>query len=140
MSTSVFTCGVFDLLHWGHVSFLQSARALGDCLIVGVNDDDYVRRRKGHDPIIPLSERMAMLSALECVSVVLPFTEDTPCALIQRVNPSLVCKGSEYSRENAPEAELIELLGGQFVVLPSHPMHTSDLVRRLIRRASPCEA
>lgn len=135
--TRVFTCGVFDLLHWGHVDFLQRARELGDELIVGVNSDEYVVRRKGREPFAPLRERLLMLNALECVTQVIPFFEDDPCNLVRRLRPDIVTKGSEYSRQNAPEAIVVESLGGRFVVLESLPIHTSDILKRLALTPAP---
>ena len=128
---TVFTCGVFDLLHWGHVHFLEQARNLGDRLIVGVNSDDYVVRAKGREPIFPLRERLLMLRALECVTDVMPFCEPDPCRLIERLKPDIVAKGSEYNHSNAPEAALIEAMGGRFVTIESLPIHTSDILKRI---------
>lgn len=131
MPVIVFTCGVFDLFHFGHLDFLQRARALGDVLIVAVNDDESVRRRKGHDPIYPLRERLQILNALQCVSRVVPLTRDDPCELVRRLKPDIVAKGSEYSHANAPEAAVIESLGGRFVVLESLPIHSSEILQRI---------
>jgi len=147
MRINVFTCGVFDLFHYGHLDFLLRARELGDRLIVGVNADDYVVRKKGHPPIFPLRERMMIVNALECVAEVRPFWEDDPCALLRRLvgKPQryfaagdkgvrwIVAKGSEYTHANAPEAALIESLGGTFVTLDSLPIHSSELLARLVR-------
>lgn len=128
--TNVFTCGVFDLFHYGHLDFLLRARELGDRLIVGVNSDEYALAKKGR-LIYSLRERMLMLSSLECVDAVHPFWEDDPRELIRRLRPDIVVKGSEYSPANAPEAALIESLGGKFVTLPSLPIHSSDILERL---------
>lgn len=130
--TTVFTCGVFDLFHAGHLDFLQRARALGDILIVGVNGDEYVRRTRGDGrPIYSLRDRMALLAALECVTRVVPFASDDPCDLIRHLKPDIVAKGSEYTRDNAPEAALIEQLGGRFVTLESLPIHGRDILSRI---------
>lgn len=130
--TTVFTCGVFDLFHYGHLNFLLRAKLLGDELIVGVNCDDYARRTRGAGrPIYPLRERTCLLRALECVDQVIPFSEDDPCSLIRRLKPDIVVKGSQYSHANAPEAALIESLGGRFVVLQSLPIHSSEIAARL---------
>lgn len=135
--TSVFTCGVFDLFHYGHLDFLLRAADLGDRLIVGVNSDEYVLGKKHRPALYPLRERMRILSALECVDEVVPFWEDDPCELIRRLKPDVVAKGSEYSHANAPEAALIESLGGRFVTLESLPIHASDILAKLI--PSPAE-
>lgn len=131
MPVTVFTCGVFDLLHWGHVHFLEQARALGDRLIVGVNDDDYIRRVKHREPIFPIHERLLMLRALSCVDDVRQFPESDPCALIRRLKPDIVAKGQEYRFGNAPEKELIESMGGRFVLLDSLPIHTREIMHRV---------
>ena len=133
---TVFTCGVFDLLHWGHVHFLIQARSLGDRLIVGVNDDRYVAASKGRPPVFPLRERLQMLRALECVDDVKVFSEPDPCALIRRLKPQIVAKGQEYRFGNAPEKALIEELGGQFVLLDSLPIHTSEIRSRVLANAA----
>lgn len=130
MST-VFTCGVFDLFHFGHLDFLLRARAMGEHLIVGVNADEYVVAHKGRQPLYPLRERMHILNALECVDRVIPFWENDPCELVRRLKPDIVAKGSEYSRENAPEAAVVEQLGGRFVVLESLPIHSSEILAKL---------
>jgi rfaE bifunctional protein nucleotidyltransferase chain/domain len=133
---TVFTSGVFDLLHAGHVHFLERCRALGDRLVIGVNCDEYARAVKGQGrPFRPLFERMTMLRALQCVGRngrVIPFFEMTPCELIKRVRPDIVAKGSEYQFGNAPEKALIERCGGRFVIIESLPIHTSDIVTRLL--------
>src|SRR3990170_1837941 len=92
--TVVLTNGCFDLLHVGHVRYLQQARALGDVLIVGVNDDESVRRLKGpHRPIVPQDDRAETLAALEAVSYVIIFTEDTATALVTALRPDIYAKG-----------------------------------------------
>lgn len=128
----VFTCGTFDVLHYGHVSFLARAKALGDTLVVGVNTDESVRRLKGKNrPLCTLQQRVACLSALRFVNRVVPFKEDDPCELIKLLKPDIVVKGSEYNGENAPEAKLIKEMGGLWIVLPSEPIHVSDLLEKL---------
>lgn len=135
--TTVFTCGVFDLFHFGHLDFLLRARAMGDRLIVGVNSDEYVVAKKGRQPLYPLRERMLILNALECVDQVVPFWEADPCELVRKHKPDIVAKGSEYSRENAPEAAVIESLGGRFVVLESLPIHSSEILAKLSQPSPP---
>ena len=129
---TVFTSGCFDLFHYGHLHFLLQARDLGDKLIVGVNCDEYFLYKKGRSPFFGLRQRMRMLSELKCVDQVCPFYEDDPCQLILRLRPDIVCKGSEYNYRNAPEAALIEEMGGRWVVLESLPIHTSDLIKRMV--------
>ncbi|NJN90897.1 MAG: D-glycero-beta-D-manno-heptose 1-phosphate adenylyltransferase [Leptolyngbyaceae cyanobacterium SL_5_14] len=115
----VFTNGCFDILHQGHVTYLNQAKALGDVLIVGVNSDESVRQLKGNTrPVNALADRMAVLAALNCVDAIAPFNETTPCNLIQIVRPHVFVKGGDYTRETLPEASLVEELGGVIKILP----------------------
>lgn len=116
--TIVFTNGCFDLLHTGHVCYLEEARLLGDCLIVGVNSDDSVRSIKGPDrPFLPLDDRLTMLAALESVDLVTWFDEPTPDLLIRTIRPAVHAKGGDYRVEDLGEADLVRQLGGRVVVL-----------------------
>ena len=116
----VFTNGVFDVLHAGHVRYLENARTLGDLLIVGMNTDDSVRRLgKGPNrPINSLVDRMEVLSALRCVDGVVPFEEDTPEELISLLRPDVHVKGGDYSVESLPESKIVLGYGGQVVIVP----------------------
>ena len=115
----IFTNGCFDILHPGHVSYLTQAKALGDILIVGVNTDDSIRQLKGAGrPVNPLSDRLTVLSALNCVDHVIPFAELTPKNLIRIIRPDIYVKGGDYTRDTLPEADLIEELGGIVRILP----------------------
>ena len=115
----VFTNGCFDILHSGHVTFLQQARALGDVLIVGVNSDASVRRLKGETrPINNQADRVTVLAALEAVDHVVLFDEDTPERLISQLRPDVHVKGSDYTIDRLPEARIVESYGGQVVILP----------------------
>ncbi|WP_340556525.1 D-glycero-beta-D-manno-heptose 1-phosphate adenylyltransferase [Streptomyces sp. GSL17-111] len=117
--TVVATGGCFDLLHAGHVGLLQAARATGDCLVVCVNSDDSVRRRKGPGrPITPLSDRVRVLRALGCVDAVAVFDEDTPERLLDVLRPDIWVKGGDYARAELPEARLLKEWGGEVVLLP----------------------
>lgn len=117
--TVVAAGGCFDLLHTGHVSLLQSARSLGDCLIVCLNSDESVRRRKGAGrPVNPAADRAAVLRALDCVDAVLVFAEDTPEAALRRLRPDLWVKGGDYHGQQLPEAALLGTWGGQAVTVP----------------------
>ena len=109
----VFTNGCFDLLHPGHISLLYQARAMGDRLIVGLNTDASVRRLKGpHRPILSEQDRAAMLGALECVDLVIHFEDDTPLALINRLQPHILVKGSDYHPEQVVGKAEVESYGG----------------------------
>jgi D-beta-D-heptose 7-phosphate kinase/D-beta-D-heptose 1-phosphate adenosyltransferase len=114
----VFTNGCFDILHTGHIAYLADARAQGDVLVVGVNTDESVRRLKGPErPINRLADRMQVLAALNTVDLVAPFGEDTPSELIRAVRPAIFVKGGDYSREQLPEAAVVEALGGEVRLL-----------------------
>ncbi|MGW7200592.1 D-glycero-beta-D-manno-heptose 1-phosphate adenylyltransferase, partial [Streptomyces chryseus] len=117
--TVVATGGCFDLLHAGHVGLLESARRIGDCLIVCVNSDASLTRRKGPGrPLNPVADRLRVLAALGSVDAVAVFEEDTPAALLSRLRPDVWVKGGDYSVEDLPEAEVLRAWGGQAVVLP----------------------
>lgn len=114
----VMTNGCFDILHVGHVSYLAEARALGDCLIVAVNDDESVRRLKGLErPINGLIPRMIVLEALGCVDWVVSFSEDTPERLICRLLPDILVKGGDYLPEEIAGGGCVRGHGGEVVVL-----------------------
>ncbi|GHF46448.1 D-glycero-beta-D-manno-heptose 1-phosphate adenylyltransferase [Streptomyces griseosporeus] len=117
--TVVATGGCFDLLHAGHVGLLQAARRIGDCLVVCVNSDDSVRRRKGAGrPVNPLDDRVRVLRALACVDAVAVFDEDTPERLLADLRPDVWVKGGDYAGADLPEAALLQEWGGQAVLLP----------------------
>ncbi|MEU4659456.1 D-glycero-beta-D-manno-heptose 1-phosphate adenylyltransferase, partial [Streptomyces sp. NPDC023723] len=117
--TVVAAGGCFDLLHAGHVGLLQAARRLGDCLVVCVNSDASVRRRKGEGrPVNPVADRIRVLRALACVDAVAVFDEDTPERLLADLRPDVWVKGGDYAGADLPEAALLEEWGGQAVLLP----------------------
>ena len=117
--TVVATGGCFDLLHAGHVSLLRAARSLGDCLIVCLNSDASVRRLKGDGrPLNHQADRAAVLSALDCVDAVAVFTEETPCAVLDRIRPDIWVKGGDYHGRELPETALLGTWGGTAVTVP----------------------
>ncbi|MEU5716941.1 D-glycero-beta-D-manno-heptose 1-phosphate adenylyltransferase [Streptomyces sp. NPDC020403] len=117
--TVVAAGGCFDLLHAGHVALLQAARRTGDCLIVCVNSDASVRRRKGGTrPLVPVADRVRVLLALQCVDAVAVFEEDTPERLLGELRPHIWAKGGDYALTELPEATLVRSWGGQVVLLP----------------------
>ncbi len=117
--TIVMTNGCFDILHAGHVHYLEQARALGDYLIVAVNDDDSVQRLKGSGrPVNPLQQRMAVLAALKSVDYVVPFSEDTPERLINAVLPDILVKGGDYMPEQIAGAKAVTRNGGSVRIIP----------------------
>jgi D-beta-D-heptose 7-phosphate kinase / D-beta-D-heptose 1-phosphate adenosyltransferase len=136
--TVVATGGCFDLLHAGHVATLRAARALGDCLVVCLNSDDSVRRLKGPErPLVRLADRVAVLEALGCVDVVVPFDERTPEAVLRRLRPDVFAKGGDYALAELPEAALLESWGGQAVILPYlEGRSTTQLMKEVVRRDS----
>lgn len=112
-SRVVFTNGCFDLLHPGHISLLYKARSLGDRLVVGLNTDASIKRLKGSGrPILSEQDRAAMLGALECVDLVVPFDEDTPIELIKKIRPDILVKGSDYTPDRVVGKEVVESYGG----------------------------
>ncbi|MBW7931256.1 MAG: bifunctional D-glycero-beta-D-manno-heptose-7-phosphate kinase/D-glycero-beta-D-manno-heptose 1-phosphate adenylyltransferase HldE [Gammaproteobacteria bacterium] len=131
----VMTNGVFDILHAGHVAYLQEARARGDRLLVAVNDDDSVRRLKGSErPINPLAERMLVLAGLAAVDWVVPFGEDTPAALIGELLPDVLVKGGDYRPEDIAGAPAVIAHGGRVEVLPFREGCSTTRIVEQIRR------
>ena len=129
----VFTNGVFDLLHPGHVRYLQAARALGDVLIVAINSDRSVRENKGpHRPIVPEGDRAEVLLALACVDAVTVFDEQTPHAIVSRIQPDVLVKGSDWAADNIVGRDIVEGRGGRVVRVDLSPgFSTTELVRRV---------
>ena len=130
----IFTNGVFDLLHRGHVTYLDEAAQLGASLVVGVNADDSVRRlNKGPErPINGEQDRAALLAALACVDAVVIFPEDTPEALIAALKPDLIVKGGDYDMEVLPETALVRSWGGDARAIPfEFQRSTTSLVKKL---------
>lgn len=112
----VFTNGVYDVLHPGHVRYLQQARSLGDALIVGVNADESVRRNKGPErPINPQNERAEVVAALDCVAAVVVFGEDTPADIIRLVQPDILVKGADWPADQIVGRDTVEARGGRVV-------------------------
>jgi rfaE bifunctional protein nucleotidyltransferase chain/domain len=130
----VFTNGVFDILHRGHVTYLDRARSLGASLIVAVNTDESVRHlRKGSDrPVNPLEDRLAVLAALQSVSLIVPFDEDTPLDVVLACRPDVIVKGGDYTAETTVGAKEVIEWGGRFEAIPLLPgRSTTRLLARL---------
>ncbi len=135
--TVVFTNGVFDLLHVGHLRYLQQARALGDALIVGLNSDESVRQIKGPDrPITAESERAEILEALTCVDGVVIFGEATPHELIAALQPDILVKGADWAADAIVGRDIVEKRGGRVVRVPIEPGHSTTALVDKIRRHS----
>jgi D-glycero-beta-D-manno-heptose 1-phosphate adenylyltransferase len=131
----VFTNGHFDLLHVGHLRYLQSARSLGDVLVVGVNDDRITTERKGPSrPILPEDERVELLAGLACVGYATIFHEPTASACIAALRPDVYVKGGDYAPGGAalPEAEVVKAYGGEVIILPLvEGRSTTDIVQAI---------
>jgi len=131
--TVVFTNGVFDLIHVGHLRYLQHARALGDALIVGLNSDRSARAIKGPGrPITPEDERAEIIAALACVDAVVIFDEETPHALIAALQPDVLVKGADWPADAVVGRDVVEARGGRVVRVPIEAGHsTSALIERI---------
>lgn len=129
----VTTNGCFDLLHWGHIQYLNEAKALGDLLLVGLNSDASVKRLKGPArPLNPELVRARQIASLECVDYVVIFEEATPEAFLEMVKPAIHVKGGDYRVEDLPERTVVEAGGGEVRVLSLVPgFSTTSLIERL---------
>jgi D-beta-D-heptose 7-phosphate kinase/D-beta-D-heptose 1-phosphate adenosyltransferase len=133
----VFTNGVFDLLHPGHVRYLQQARRLGDVLIVGVNSDASVRRNKGTGrPINPERERAEVLAGLACVDAVVVFDEDTPDLIIRAVQPDVLVKGADWPADQIIGRDTVEARGGRVERIAVEPGHSTTAIVEKVRRGA----
>jgi D-beta-D-heptose 7-phosphate kinase/D-beta-D-heptose 1-phosphate adenosyltransferase len=134
----VFTNGVFDLLHKGHVELLSAARGFGDALFVGVNSDASTRRLKGPSrPLVPEADRAAVLAAMAAVDAVVLFDEDTPLELVRALEPDVLVKGADYAPEEIVGREVVEARGGRVERVPLvKGRSTSRLVGEITRRAA----
>jgi len=129
----IMTNGCFDLLHYGHVHYLQQARQLGDRLIVAINSDASIQRLKGPSrPILPLEQRMHVLAALEAVDWVVAFDDDTPLDLIKHINPDILVKGEDYQIENIAGSEWLRAQGKEIRLLPFVPGCSSSAIIKKI--------
>jgi D-beta-D-heptose 7-phosphate kinase/D-beta-D-heptose 1-phosphate adenosyltransferase len=135
----VFTNGCFDLLHAGHVRYLEAAKRLGDRLLVAVNADDTVRRLKGAGrPLTPLDERMEILAALADVDYVVAFDEETPFEIIEEIVPDVLVKGGDWTPDRIVGRERVEREGGKVLSLPYAPGYsTSAIVSRIVEGLDP---
>ena len=133
--TVVFTNGVFDILHVGHLRYLQHARSLGDALIVGLNSDRSVRANKGPGrPITPQAERAELLEALVFVDGVVIFDEETPHVLIAALQPDVLVKGADWAEDAIVGRDIVEGRGGRVVRVPIEPGHSTSAIVDKIRR------
>ena len=132
----VFTNGCFDLLHIGHIRYLEEARALGDFLVVGVNSDSSVRKLKGPQrPVLPEEERAEILSGLGCVDYITLFDEIDPLKLITSLHPHILVKGGDWTKEQTVGKEVVERSGGEVVIIPFvKGASTSNLIKTILGR------
>ncbi len=132
----VLANGCFDLLHVGHVRYLQAARALGDVLVVGLNSDAAVRRLKGPGrPLMPVAERAEVLGALSAVDAVVVFDADTAEVLVSRLRPDVHAKGTDYTADTVPEREAVTAAGGRVAIAGDPKDHsTKDLIATILAR------
>ena len=132
----VFTNGCFDILHAGHVRYLEAARALGDCLVLGLNTDASVRRLKGETrPVNTELDRAAVVGALVAVDYVVLFDEPTAETLIEKVRPAVYAKGGDYTRETLPEAKIVEKYGGEVHFIDLVPgRSTTKIIEKINRK------
>ncbi len=137
----VFTNGVFDVLHAGHVSYLAWAREQGDALIVGLNSDASVRRLKGERrPIVPFEERTRVIAALRSVDAVVEFMESTPEALLDAIKPDVHVKSAQYREDELPERTVVIKNGGEIRLAPHlQGTSTTDTIARILARYCPPE-
>jgi len=135
----VFTNGVFDILHRGHVEYLNRARALGDCLVVAVNSDSSVRRIKGETrPVVSESDRAFVLSNLKCVDLVCIFGEDTPYEVIGEIQPDILVKGADWKIDEVVGKDIVEARGGKVVTIDYlEGRSTTNIINKILSEGSP---
>lgn len=132
--TVAFANGVFDLLHVGHVRYLQGARALADSLVVAINSDASTRRIKGPDrPFVPGTERVELVAALGCVDVALLFDEPDVVALLEMLRPDLQVKGTDYTPDTVPERRVVEAYGGRVAIAGDPKDHSTTAALEMLR-------
>jgi rfaE bifunctional protein nucleotidyltransferase chain/domain len=131
--TIAFANGAFDLLHVGHIRYLEGAKREGDRLVVAINDDESVRRLKGSSrPVLPQADRAELVAALRAVDYVVIFSEPTVTSLLELLTPDVHCKGTDYTVETVPERDAVRAYGGRIAIVGDPKDHsTSDLVSRL---------
>lgn len=135
----VFTNGCFDLLHVGHIRYLQQARRMGDLLVVGINSDDSVGRLKGPSrPVQPEQDRAEILAGLECVDYVVCFEQDTPIGVIERIRPDVLVKGADWPVDRIVGREVVERSGGRVATITYvEGISTSALIERICSLTTP---
>ncbi len=129
----VFSNGCFDIIHAGHICYLEATKALGDCLVVGINSNASVRRLKGHHrPVIDIEHRLIMLAGLASVDYVIEFNEDTPLDLITHLTPDILVKGSDYTVDQIVGGQHVIKNGGSVQTIPLvEGLSTSDIIKKI---------
>ncbi|MCK4401117.1 D-glycero-beta-D-manno-heptose 1-phosphate adenylyltransferase [bacterium] len=129
----VFANGCFDILHVGHIRYLEQAKSLGDILIVGINDDESESQLKGHGrPVMQEEDRIEIVAALECVDYVVPFSDLTVENLLRLIKPAIHAKGTDYAAETVPERDIVLSYGGQIAITGDRKNHsTSDIIKKI---------
>jgi rfaE bifunctional protein nucleotidyltransferase chain/domain len=137
--TVVFANGCFDLLHVGHVRYLRGAKALGDVLVLALNSDDSIRRLKGKErPLLPLADRLGILSAFEMVDFVTAFEDDTVTPLLLKLKPDIHAKGTDYTPDTVPEKATMDSIGGRVAVVGDPKDHASkNLIQEILKKYGP---
>ncbi len=131
-----FANGVFDVLHVGHIRYLQGAAAVADVLVVGVNGDDSVRMLKGSNrPLMSESERAEIVAAIRGVAYVTIFHDQSPARLMQLLKPDFQCKGTDYTADSVPEAEVVRAFGGKVVIVGDPKDHSTTAILEKMRRS-----
>ena len=135
--TVVFANGCFDLLHVGHIRYLEAARALGDILVLGLNGDQSVRQLKGPGrPLMNQQERAEILAALECVNYLVIFDEPTAKQVLETLKPNIHAKGTDYTRESVPERETVLSYGGSIAIVGDPKDHsTKDFLKQITKNS-----
>ena len=132
--TIVFGNGCFDLVHVGHIRYIEAARELGDLLVIAVNTEASIRANVGREkPINPCEKRMEVMAALEAVDFVIPLEDATPVALLELLRPDIQAKGTDYSLDAMPERETVEKIGGRIAFVGDEKQHSSTELRRILR-------
>ncbi len=133
----VWTNGCYDILHAGHVRYLESAKSCGDILVVGVNSDRSIRTVKGKQrPIVNESQRAIVMAALTCVDYIIIFDDDSPVGIIKEIQPDVYAKGGDYTIDtiNQQERRLVESYGGDIALIPGvEGMSTTEIIRRIVK-------
>ena len=132
----VFANGCFDILHVGHIRYLEHAKSLGDILIVGINDDESESQLKGHGrPIMPEEDRIEIVAGLKCVDYVVPFSDLTVKNLLRIIKPAIHAKGTDYIAETVPERDIVLSYGGQIAITGDRKNHsTTDIIKKTQQR------